>query len=268
METNGNVKGGGNTSTPPKRIVPSKKWCFTLNNWTEEELGNLETKFHGDMYIIGKEVGASGTKHLQGYVEFASKKRPAEAIGIKRIHWEKAKGDRESNLKYCSKDGDYKTNFEMEDEADEPLKGLVLHEYQKEVLALMETKPDTRTVHWYWEPKGKTGKSALCKHICMHYNAMKVGGKSSDILYGVAERLGSKRKVHAVFINLSRHREEHFNYEALEDLKDGHFYSGKYESKEIKMNSPHVVVFANWPPDRAGLSEDRWNIKRIELPTA
>ena len=31
--------GEGNTNPPPKkRISPSKMWCFTLNNYTSEEM--------------------------------------------------------------------------------------------------------------------------------------------------------------------------------------------------------------------------------------
>ncbi len=37
------VPEGGNTSSPSSvRIVPSKRWCFTLNNYTDSQVGSME----------------------------------------------------------------------------------------------------------------------------------------------------------------------------------------------------------------------------------
>ena len=58
--------------------------------------------------IFGKEVGASGTPHLQGYTEWKCQRRLAtwkRLIG-ERAHIEGAKGTRAQNTAYCSKDGD------------------------------------------------------------------------------------------------------------------------------------------------------------------
>ena len=38
----------------------------------------------------------------------------------------------------------------------------------------------------------------------------------------------------------------------------------KYESKPVIRNSPHVIVFANFEPDKSALSEDRWLILNIK----
>ena len=106
--------GGGNTNSPPKKQVsPSKYWCFTFNNYTEADLVQLTYTFESKnmKYIIGKEIGDSGTKHLQGYIEATSRIRPLTLFHTKKIHWEKRKGTKNQNLIYCSKDGDYKTNM-------------------------------------------------------------------------------------------------------------------------------------------------------------
>jgi hypothetical protein len=73
-------------------------WCFTLNNYTsadEETFLNLDAKY----LVYGREVGAEGTPHLQGYIQFMSKKR---LTALKKLHpsahWEPAKGDQLSNL--------------------------------------------------------------------------------------------------------------------------------------------------------------------------
>jgi hypothetical protein len=92
----------------------AKNWCFTLNNYCEEELNLLEAI--GDelpepvRYLCyGKEVGSNGTPHLQGYISLDRKKRRSylkELISV-RAHFEVAKGSPSQNRDYCSKDGDF-----------------------------------------------------------------------------------------------------------------------------------------------------------------
>ena len=36
---------GGNTSSPsPRQVAPSKRWCFTLNNYTDTEVEFLSSR--------------------------------------------------------------------------------------------------------------------------------------------------------------------------------------------------------------------------------
>lgn len=89
-----------------------RNWCFTLNNWTEDELKKIieEGERVNTIYMIaGKEVGEEGTKHIQGYIAF---KNPRVFKGVKeslgdRIHLEMAKGTGFENYTYCSKDNDF-----------------------------------------------------------------------------------------------------------------------------------------------------------------
>lgn len=108
---------GGNTKTPKVRPVPSKKWCFTAYG---DEMETLETKIRESKktikYIIGNETcPETGRKHKQGYIEAENKIRPVEHFETKTVHWEKTKGSRQENIKYCQKEGDYKTNFDIKD---------------------------------------------------------------------------------------------------------------------------------------------------------
>jgi len=41
-------------------------------------------------------------------------------------------------------------------------------------------------------------------------------------------------------------------------------YSGKYEGGVIELLPVHLIVFANFEPNTATMSEDRWNIQKIE----
>ena len=66
-----------------------------------------------------------------------------------------------------------------------------------------------------------------------------------------------------IVFNLTRAGYDKIDYVALESVKDGIFMSGKYESGMVIYNCPHLVVFANLPPHRDQLSEDRWKIYQI-----
>lgn len=109
----------------PRQISPANAWCFTLNNWTENEFKFLSSTLIKNkekyFYIIGKEVGDGGTPHLQGYIALKAKKkkfRPLPTFEILRennknaMHFERAKGNRDQNYKYCSKDGNFITNID------------------------------------------------------------------------------------------------------------------------------------------------------------
>lgn len=91
----------------------SRRFVFTLNNYTEEEEFTLVHLVGAEGGIIsyilfGKEEGDSGTPHLQGYLETASKigfARLKELMKTPRVHLEKARGSLASNQRYCKKEG-------------------------------------------------------------------------------------------------------------------------------------------------------------------
>jgi len=89
----------------------AKNWCFTLNNYTDEEYTGILSKL-GDTtkyFIVGKEVGDSGTPHLQGYCQFKKQYRLTQVKNLigGRAHLEVAKGNGSHNRVYCSKGNDY-----------------------------------------------------------------------------------------------------------------------------------------------------------------
>ncbi|AGI95802.1 replication-associated protein [Starling circovirus] len=87
----------------------AKRWCFTLNNPTEEEIAAVKAWQHSEYHyaIVGKEKGEQGTPHLQGFIHLKKKVRLTSLKKVlQRAHWEKARGSDEDNEKYCSKEGD------------------------------------------------------------------------------------------------------------------------------------------------------------------
>lgn len=91
-------------STGPR----AKHWCFTLNNYTEDDVERLSNQLPGVEYLIfGKEVGASGTRHLQGTVCFQSRKRLQQVITtIGQAHCSVTRFLSQS-IEYCKKDADF-----------------------------------------------------------------------------------------------------------------------------------------------------------------
>jgi len=67
-----------------------------------------------------------------------------------------------------------------------------------------------------------------------------------------------------VIMNLSRQAEGAFSYAAVESLKDGLVFSGKYEGGHRLFPRPHVIIFSNWFPDLSKLSLDRWDIRTLK----
>lgn len=87
-----------------------RHWCLTVNNYGEPEMAQFaanQAKF--SYYIYGKEVGESGTAHLQAYVCLHKK---AKLTALKKLwptaHLEimRAKDPRAA-ADYCKKDGNY-----------------------------------------------------------------------------------------------------------------------------------------------------------------
>ena len=71
-------------------------------------------------YIVcGREVGDSGTPHLQGYVYFHNAMRISSVSEyIPRAHLEVARGTSQENYDYCTKDGDFYQWGERPKDAD------------------------------------------------------------------------------------------------------------------------------------------------------
>jgi len=267
LVTNSSKKfqGGGNTKSPPsKQISPSKRWCFTLNNYTEQEISSIvlicesECKFG----LIGKEVGESLTPHLQGYLEFITKVRP-KGLFTSRIHWEKCRGNRVDNVTYCSKEDNLIWSKGL------PRKVKIipdeqLFNWEKEIIDIIKEEPNDRSIYWYWG-KGNVGKTSFCKYLTMKYGAICVGGKGADIRNAIVEYTKTNGDTPSlILINLPKSFNcDYISYEGVENVKDMYFYSGKYEGGMICGNNPHLIIFANEPPDESKLSPDRWIISKI-----
>ena len=92
---------------------------WTLNNYTDEEVDAVrESVLREDVAYVcfGKEVGESGTNHLQGYMEFTKKFRLGgvkRIRGFGRVHLEVRRGTREQAVEYTKKEGNWEEHGEV-----------------------------------------------------------------------------------------------------------------------------------------------------------
>lgn len=264
----------GNTRT----LARKRRWALTLNNYTEDELKGLvnilDTKNH--KYLIGREIGEEKeTPHLQIYIET---KNPTKWSTVKnwnnRLHIEPCKGDRIANLKYCSKENNFLTNFErsafltreqmiLEDEyADIEWK-----RWQLDIINLIHEPPHKRKIYWFWENDGNVGKSFLLKFIyCIKKDKVIIGnGKMNDVFNQICQHITSGKEPKIILIDVPRdYATDYFNYGGLENIKNGFFYSGKYEGGQCVFKIPHIIVMCNEEPNYQKFSSDRYNVVEIE----
>lgn len=86
----------------------AKRWCFTLNNYDDDKQKQVrELASIAEYLVFGREVGESGTPHLQGFICFNDQLRfnrvqqllPGSHLSVARTVQEAAD--------YCRKDGDF-----------------------------------------------------------------------------------------------------------------------------------------------------------------
>lgn len=87
----------------------SRDWCFTLNNYDKDDIDALKD-IDSKYLIMGKEVGASGTPHIQGYIYFINQRTGHQVKKLlpRGTHFEKrmAKNFMDA-INYCKKEGNF-----------------------------------------------------------------------------------------------------------------------------------------------------------------
>lgn len=129
------------------------------------------------------------------------------------------------------------------------------------------TAVDTRSVHWFVDEVGNSGKSFLGKHLM---DGSLLGEEGRAFFWSGA---GTEADVWAAFgseavvvIDLARtwNPDQPLVYTIIERLKDGAAFSSKYESRFLQFVPPAVFVFSNRLPKRTALSMDRWQVRKIK----
>lgn len=264
-----------NTDVQPS-INDGKKhaaWLITWNNYTDEDIEYfkklMETK--ASKYRWQKEKGANGTPHIQGAILWKSARSfSAVKKDLPKCHIEFSKNWL-AIKNYCKKsdtaEGEYgeseseqRFKFTIED----PLSKMELYQWQKDIINIIDSPREERNIYWYWDEDGCKGKTSLARHLCIHRkNVLYLCGKASDMKYGLYTAIKGGNDVKGIIVDLVRSQESFVSYQGIEELKNGIMYNTKYESEMTIYNWPHIIIFANFEPDRNRLSSDRWNIINI-----
>lgn len=271
--------GSGNSSTDPLLTAESeikipyqtKKFCFTVNNWTSEQYSMLLAYCikYCHKYIIGKEIGESGTPHLQGAIWLRTRDRFSGILNKVGFHFhiEKMEGSWPQSMRYCKKDGDY---VFKDDSYIEPYDGFdlpnhsQLYRWQHQIVEQLKLPPVERQVNWYWSHLGGVGKSKFIKYLHFHNPNILVCNQAGhkDVMFYVSENLKDPNGKPTIIFDLHRDAQNKISYKTIEVLLNGLIFSGKYKSNALIFKNPHLFIFANSPPDDdcTRMSTDRWNI--------
>lgn len=261
---------------PADRDPRARAWCFTVNNYNQSDKDSVVSLVSGsEEYIYGFEEGDSKTPHIQGYVRFKNQVRFSTLKKkLPQAHLEKAKGTPRQNFDYCSKDGDYVSNMvikltrqDMLNMVGQEYKDVVWKSWQTDLLDIIGSCSSKRTIHWVYEKTGNVGKTFLARFLCLQPGTVVCEGKKSDIFNQVNSMIEAGTIPKLVIVDCPRTCIDFLSYTAIECLKNGLLYSGKYEGGLCVFPSPTVLCFANEKPKQEKLSLDRWHIYKIQDDT-
>ena len=263
-------------------------FSFTWNHPSEEAYSYLNSlgKSQGILELIYQlEKGETRkVSHFQGCIIFKNPRHLSSVIKLmKGCHIEKAK--KIFALKnYCKKsktriegpfhfkngkvfydlrlnEKDYKNLFLKEED---------LYNWQSQLHKVFLSKPDDRSIIWIYDKEGNNGKSAFCRFLRYNYDpyVFFTSGNPADIKLGLKNKIMKEGSngVRAVVFDISRSCKS-FSSMTAEDIKNGSFYSTKYESEAVTLLPPHIFIFSNKYPNKSIFSNDRWRIGLLNNKT-
>ena len=131
-------------------------------------------------------------------------------------------------------------------------------------------QPSDREIIWVVGKEGNEGKNWFQKYVKSWLGARRVV-TGIDIKANNASIFQALRKCPIVTADIflfnigkSMKKFDQINYDALEKMKDGEAFASKYDSQQLKIRVPNVVmVFSNSPPDVRELAKVRFRVFNI-----
>ena len=277
-----------------------KSFVLTLHGQKNEDLRQIKRFFKGTLgtggksqdghltypnvtkAVVSKEFGKNKIHpHWQVYFVLEEtahmKELMANILGHDGFHLERAKGTENENVRYVyAMNKPYeigwivyrkniKAPLDYSPQAYKFWKNFKLNDWQSEVLPyLIKEDVDDRQILYIYDQEGNTGKTRLAEYLHIYHAAVITGGKASDMKHAISrwQEITSKYPT-IIVVDICRSENEK-DFTAIESIKNGLFFSGKYESAMLhSAKKPNVIVFSNFPPQRSHLSADRWKIGKI-----
>ena len=144
-----------------------------------------------------------------------------------------------------------------------------LKPWQESLLKFVQ-QPHDREIIWVVGKDGNEGKSWFQKYVKSVFGTRRVV-TGIDIKANNASIFQALRKCPIVTADIflfnigkSKKKFEVINYDALENMKDGEAFASKYDSQQLKIRVPNVVmVFSNSPPNISQLAKVRFEVFHI-----
>ena len=145
---------------------------------------------------------------------------------------------------------------------------VILRFWQTALLEYME--PNNREVIWIVGANGNEGKTWFQEFLESKFGwhrvicSMDIKMKKGNICQALRKR--SLMTTNMFLFDVGKGATfEDVNYDVLEKIKNGRIVANKYNSAELKFQTPNIViVFSNDKPEVKNLSKDRWKIFRIQ----
>ena len=144
-----------------------------------------------------------------------------------------------------------------------------LKPWQESLLEYVQ-QPCDRRIFWVVGKEGNEGKTWFQKYVKSWLGARRVV-TGIDIKANNASIFQALRKCPIVTADIflfnigkSKKKFEVINYDALENMKDGEAFASKYDSQQLKIRVPNVVmIFSNSPPNISQLAKVRFEVFHI-----
>jgi len=251
----------------------AKHWIFTWNSYPANAQEMLQKLLDGRAKVLcySSEIGESGNKHLQGYIELQTKSRWSRFGLPDGIHWEIARDPKRARDYAIKRDKTYDNEaniyftYGYYPIAEQDLQLITyeqMYPWQKDVVTLLSMPLEKRRIHWYYDEIGNVGKTSLVRYMGFHFSGQVVWTSSTN---GQNIMTIAHAGCRMYLFDFSRSSRQNVPYETLEELKNGMITCGKLlkTMRQEIVPPAHIVVFANWEPDYNALSADRWVVRDI-----
>lgn len=227
-------------------------------------------------WVFQKELTSDGVPHFQGRVSFKQPKRITE---VKWIH-KKGKLSIESQEQesefYCTDldkciDGPWSNKTERTIYIPKRYRNPALRPWQQRLLDIIKKDLrsfEDREIIIVQEPIGAVGKSWFAGYLKISERALWVPSTmitANDMVQFVMNiTYDGWHGILCIDLPRAMSKKHFWNIaQAIECLKNGFLYDGRYCAKERVIEPPVIVCFCNALPPKESMSTDRWRLYEI-----